>query len=144
MDTLLFAALVVGALIGYSAVIVVALHLWIRHAQRRSKVAAYRAMIQRAIERMYDESEDNQFLEVTYANGDKAAFDTLRKAGKSVDTLPAPVVAELQKLFLAAWQNQKGPALPTRADSTRVPFDFIASTNVRYPANNRSVGAGVA
>jgi proteasome-associated ATPase len=30
-----------------------------------------RAMIQRAIERMYDESEDNQFLEVTYANGDK-------------------------------------------------------------------------
>ena len=32
-----------------------------------------------------------------YANGDKAAFDTLRKAGKSVETLPAPVVAELKK-----------------------------------------------
>ena len=30
-----------------------------------------RAMIQSAIERMYDESDDNQFLEVTYANGDK-------------------------------------------------------------------------
>jgi len=32
---------------------------------------ACRAMIQSAIERMYDESDDNQFLEVTYANGDK-------------------------------------------------------------------------
>ncbi len=29
------------------------------------------AMIQRGVERMYTESEDNRFLEVTYANGDK-------------------------------------------------------------------------
>jgi proteasome-associated ATPase len=29
------------------------------------------AMVQRAVERMYTESEDNRFLEVTYANGDK-------------------------------------------------------------------------
>jgi proteasome-associated ATPase len=29
------------------------------------------AMIQRAVERMYTESEENKFLEVTYANGDK-------------------------------------------------------------------------
>ena len=29
------------------------------------------AMIQRTVERMYAESEENQFLEVTYANGDK-------------------------------------------------------------------------
>jgi proteasome-associated ATPase len=29
------------------------------------------AMIQRVVERMYAESEENQFLEVTYANGDK-------------------------------------------------------------------------
>ena len=35
-----------------------------------------------------------------YANGDKAAFETLRKAGKSVETLPAPVVAELKKALL--------------------------------------------
>src|SRR5690606_33028814 len=28
-------------------------------------------MIQRAVERMYTESEENRFLEVTYANGDK-------------------------------------------------------------------------
>jgi proteasome-associated ATPase len=29
------------------------------------------AMIQRTVERMYSESEENRFLEVTYANGDK-------------------------------------------------------------------------
>src|SRR5262249_42860445 len=29
------------------------------------------AMIQRAVERMYSELEENKFLEVTYANGDK-------------------------------------------------------------------------
>ena len=32
---------------------------------------AVAAMIQRTVERMYTESEENQFLEVTYANGDK-------------------------------------------------------------------------
>src|SRR5687767_9450242 len=32
---------------------------------------ACRAMIMRAVERMYAETEENRFLEVTYANGDK-------------------------------------------------------------------------
>lgn len=35
-----------------------------------------------------------------YANGDKAAFDTLRKAGKNVETLPAPVVAEMKTVLM--------------------------------------------
>jgi proteasome-associated ATPase len=39
------------------------------HGGDRTATAA--AMIQRAVERMYTESEDNRFLEVTYANGDK-------------------------------------------------------------------------
>lgn len=34
-------------------------------------VATVNGMVQRTVERMYAESEDNQFLEVTYANGDK-------------------------------------------------------------------------
>jgi len=33
--------------------------------------ATVNGMVQRVVERMYAESEDNQFLEVTYANGDK-------------------------------------------------------------------------
>src|SRR4029450_8284047 len=36
-----------------------------------SRDATVLAMIQRAVERMYTETEDNRFLEVTYANGDK-------------------------------------------------------------------------
>ncbi len=39
------------------------------HGGDRKATAA--AMIQRAVERMYTESEENRFLEVTYANGDK-------------------------------------------------------------------------
>ncbi len=36
-----------------------------------SRPATVDAMIQRVVERMYTESEENRFLEVTYANGDK-------------------------------------------------------------------------
>ncbi|MEU7220172.1 MULTISPECIES: proteasome ATPase [Nocardia] len=35
------------------------------------KALCIRAMIERVVDRMYAESEDNRFLEVTYANGDK-------------------------------------------------------------------------
>ncbi|GAB09377.1 ATPase ARC [Gordonia araii NBRC 100433] len=35
------------------------------------RTACVRAMIERVVDRMYAESEDNRFLEVTYANGDK-------------------------------------------------------------------------
>ena len=35
------------------------------------RTACVDAMIQRVVERMYTETEDNRFLEVTYANGDK-------------------------------------------------------------------------
>jgi proteasome-associated ATPase len=37
----------------------------------RSAEVTVDAMIQRVVERMYSETEDNRFLEVTYANGDK-------------------------------------------------------------------------
>ena len=37
----------------------------------RSREATVEAMIQRVVERMYSETEENRFLEVTYANGDK-------------------------------------------------------------------------
>src|SRR4051794_2453061 len=36
-----------------------------------SREETVQAMIQRTVERIYDEAEDNRFLEVTYANGDK-------------------------------------------------------------------------
>ncbi|MHB2024344.1 MAG: proteasome ATPase, partial [Mycobacteriales bacterium] len=36
-----------------------------------NREATVSAMIQRVVERMYSETDDNRFLEVTYANGDK-------------------------------------------------------------------------
>jgi proteasome-associated ATPase len=47
------------------------LHAGDLEANGGSARATVDAMIQRTTERMYTESEDNQFLEVTYANGDK-------------------------------------------------------------------------
>jgi proteasome-associated ATPase len=40
-------------------------------ANNNSATETVDAMIQRVVERMYSETEENQFLEVTYANGDK-------------------------------------------------------------------------
>ncbi len=40
-------------------------------ANGSSPAATVEAMIMRTVERMYSETEENQFLEVTYANGDK-------------------------------------------------------------------------
>jgi TRAP-type C4-dicarboxylate transport system substrate-binding protein len=34
-----------------------------------------------------------------YAKGDRAAFDTIRKAGRTIETLPEPVVAEMKKVL---------------------------------------------
>ena len=42
-----------------------------RGARRATATATVAAMIQRTVERMYSEIEENRFLEVTYANGDK-------------------------------------------------------------------------
>jgi proteasome-associated ATPase len=47
------------------------LHAADLEANGGSAMAAVDAMIQRTVERMYSETEENQFLEVTYANGDK-------------------------------------------------------------------------
>jgi TRAP-type C4-dicarboxylate transport system substrate-binding protein len=35
-----------------------------------------------------------------YANGDKAAFEIMRKAGKPAETFPAPALAEMKKVLL--------------------------------------------
>jgi proteasome-associated ATPase len=47
------------------------LHADDRAEHGESAAATVEAMIQRVVERMYSETEENRFLEVTYANGDK-------------------------------------------------------------------------
>ena len=52
-------------------------------AENGNREATVAAMIQRTVERMYTELEENRFLEVTYANGDK-------KSSTSATSTPAP------------------------------------------------------
>ena len=60
------------------------------------KWKSLRAEDREAITRISGESFAAK-IGAAYAKGDRAAFDGLRKAGKSVDTLSAPVVEEMKK-----------------------------------------------
>ena len=66
-------------------------------ADRGATVAA---MIQRTVERMYDESEENRFLEVTYAGGDKEVlyfkdFNSGAMIGNIVDRAKKMAIKQL-------------------------------------------------
>ena len=62
--------------------------------------ATCRAMIQSAIERMYTETEENQFLEVTYANGDK---EILYFKDFNSGAMIENIVARAKKLAIKAY-----------------------------------------
>src|SRR5665811_2503447 len=55
------------------------------------------AMIEAAVERMYSEIEANRFLEVTYANGDKAVSYTHLRAHETVLDLVCRLLLEKKK-----------------------------------------------
>ena len=68
------------------------------HGSDRSATVA--AMIQRTVERMYDESEENRFLEVTYAGGDKEVlyfkdFNSGAMIGNIVDRAKKMAIKQL-------------------------------------------------
>jgi proteasome-associated ATPase len=65
------------------------------------------AMIQTVVERMYDESEENRFLEVTYANGDK---ETLYFKDFNSGAMIENIVGRAKKMAIKAFldRGQKG------------------------------------
>src|ERR1700758_4090834 len=65
------------------------------------------AMIQRAVERMYSETEENRFLEVTYANGDK---EVLYFKDFNSGAMIENIVARAKKMAIKAFleTGQKG------------------------------------
>ncbi|MFI0431647.1 MAG: proteasome ATPase [Candidatus Nanopelagicales bacterium] len=68
--------------------------------------ATVRAMIQRAVERMYSEDEDNRFLEVTYANGDKEVlYFKDFNSGAMLENIVARAKKSAIKDFLATGQK---------------------------------------
>ncbi|MFD9428635.1 MULTISPECIES: proteasome ATPase [unclassified Streptomyces] len=72
-----------------------------------SKPAAAHAMIQSVVERMYTESEENRFLEVTYANGDK---EVLYFKDFNSGAMIQNIVDRAKKMAIKAFleQGQKG------------------------------------
>ncbi|MFD3516515.1 proteasome ATPase [Streptomyces sp. NPDC058657] len=72
-----------------------------------SKDAAVHGMIQTVVEQMYAESEENRFLEVTYANGDK---EVLYFKDFNSGAMIQNIVDRAKKMAIKAFldQNQKG------------------------------------
>jgi proteasome-associated ATPase len=68
--------------------------------------ATVRGMIQRAVERMYSESDENRFLEVTYANGDKEVlYFKDFNSGAMLENIVARAKKSAIKDFLATGQK---------------------------------------
>ncbi|MFE9767442.1 proteasome ATPase [Streptomyces sp. NPDC005808] len=71
------------------------------------RAATVTNMIQTAVEHMYDESEENRFLEVTYANGDKEVlYFKDFNSGAMIENIVGRAKKAAIKAFLD--QNQKG------------------------------------
>ncbi|WP_460531379.1 proteasome ATPase [Flindersiella endophytica] len=72
-----------------------------------SREACVTGMIQRTVERMYSEIDDNRFLEVTYANGDKEVlYFKDFNSGAMIENIVSRAKKMAIKDFLG--QNQKG------------------------------------
>jgi proteasome-associated ATPase len=71
-----------------------------------SKQSAVDAMIQRTVERMYSETEENRFLEVTYANGDKEVlYFKDFNSGAMIENIVARAKQMAIKAFLETGQK---------------------------------------
>jgi proteasome-associated ATPase len=86
-----------------------------------SRKACVDAMIQRVVERMYDETEENRFLEVTYANGDK---EVLYFKDFSSGAMIESVVRRAKKLALKRYiqLSEKGIKVEDLLNAVREEF----------------------
>jgi len=83
------------------------LHLDDLDEHSSDRAATVHAMIQTAVEQMYAETEENRFLEVTYANGDK---EVLYFKDFNSGAMIENIVGRAKKMAIKAFleQNQKG------------------------------------
>jgi TRAP-type transport system periplasmic protein len=87
-DLISYGTIVPGAI--YNTVLVMGIN--------EEKWKALRAEDRDAIMRISGDAFASR-IGAAYAKGDRAAFDGLRKAGKSVETLSAPVVEDMKKVL---------------------------------------------
>jgi proteasome-associated ATPase len=84
-------------------------------------VAACAGMIQRGIEQIYSESEDNRFLEVTYANGDKEVlYFKDFNSGAMIENIVARAKKQAIKEFLES--GEKGIRVQHLLDACTAEF----------------------
>ncbi len=73
---------------------------------RGNREATCAEMIQRVVERMYTESDENRFLEVTYANGDKEVlYFKDFNSGAMIENIVARAKKMAVKAFLETGQK---------------------------------------
>ena len=78
-----------------------------------SREATVAAMIQRVVERIYTEAEENRFLEVTYANGDKEVlYFKDFNSGAMIENIVARAKKMAIKDFLESGQQGAARAAP--------------------------------
>jgi proteasome-associated ATPase len=97
-----------------------------------SPEATIAAMVQRAVERMYTESEDNRFLEVTYANGDKEVlYFKDFNSGAMIENIVARAKKMAIKDFLSSGQKglRVGHLLTACVDEFKENEDLPNTTN---------------
>ncbi|HTW20282.1 MAG TPA: proteasome ATPase [Mycobacteriales bacterium] len=97
-----------------------------------SSEATIGAMVQRTVERMYTESEDNRFLEVTYANGDKEVlYFKDFNSGAMIENIVARAKKMAIKDFLSTGQKgiRVGHLLSACVDEFKENEDLPNTTN---------------
>jgi proteasome-associated ATPase len=97
-----------------------------------STEATIGAMIQRTVERMYTETEDNRFLEVTYANGDKEVlYFKDFNSGAMIESIVARAKKTAIKDYLSTGQKgiRVGHLLTACVDEFKENEDLPNTTN---------------
>jgi proteasome-associated ATPase len=105
-----------------------------------SREATVAAMIQRVVERIYTEAEDNRFIEVTYANGDKEVlyFKDFNSGARRQGPAPAAPHERLHRRV----QGERGP--PEHHQPRRLGPDLGQEGRAhRLPAHARDQRQGV-
>jgi len=94
--------------------------------------ATVSAMVQRVVERMYEETDENRFLEVTYANGDKEVlYFKDFNSGAMIENIVGRAKKNAIKDFLALGQKglRVGHLLTACVDEFRENEDLPNTTN---------------
>ncbi|MDT7784440.1 MAG: proteasome-associated ATPase, partial [Pseudonocardiales bacterium] len=94
--------------------------------------ACIEGMVQHTVERMYEESEDNRFLEVTYANGDK---EVLYFRDFNSGAMIQNIVDRAKKAAIKSLLDTKQPGLSVRHLQAAILDEFAENEDLPNTTN---------